>query len=53
MPDARYSIVMAIYRAVHAVTHDADGKRLPDEATLTVGDLHSAIGEAAISELEK
>lgn len=48
-----YWNVLAIKRGIHAATHDAGGKRLPDETALTVGDLHSALGEAAISELEK
>jgi hypothetical protein len=46
-----YRIATAICGAVHTVTRDADGKCLPDDAALTVGDLHSAIGEATLAEL--
>lgn len=43
----------AVGRGVHAFTHDADGNLLPGETQLPVGELRSAIGDAAISELEK
>lgn len=43
----------AVGRGVHAFTHDADGNFLPGETQLPVGELRSAIGDAAISELEK
>jgi prevent-host-death family protein len=44
---------LAVTRGVHAFIHDSDGHRLPDESQLPVGELMSAIGEAAISELEQ
>jgi hypothetical protein len=52
VPVGWYQIALVICEGVRAITHGSDGKRLPDETTLTVGDLHSAIGEAASSELE-
>lgn len=53
VPVGWYRNMLAIKRGVHAFTHDTDGKWLPGESELPVGELLSAIGEAAISELEK
>jgi antitoxin (DNA-binding transcriptional repressor) of toxin-antitoxin stability system len=48
-----YRNVLALKRGVHAFTHDTDGGWLPGESELPVGELLSAIGEAAITELER
>lgn len=48
-----YRNMLALRRGVHAFTHDSDGGKLPDQSELPIGELFSAIGEAAISELEK
>jgi len=52
VPADWYRNVLAIQRGIHAFTHDTDGNRLHDESELPVGELMSAIGEAAIEGLE-
>ncbi len=53
VPADWYRNALVLQRGVHAFTHDTDGHRLPGESELPVGELLSAIGEAAISELER
>ena len=48
-----YRNANAVYRGVLAFTHDTDGHTLPDDSELPIGELHSAIGEAALDELKK
>jgi hypothetical protein len=53
VPVGWYRIMLAIKEGVHAFTHDTDGNWLDGNEELPIGELLSAIGEAAISELEK
>jgi hypothetical protein len=53
VPVGWYRNMLAIKRGVHAFTHDTDGGQIPRDSVLPVGELFSAIGEAAITELEK
>ena len=53
VPADWYRNALAVGEGVRAFTHDSDGHRLPGESQLPVGELLSAIGEAAIGELEK
>lgn len=52
MPASRYAEAMGVWGGVHAATLGSDGKPLPNDATITVGELHSAIGEATLAELK-
>jgi prevent-host-death family protein len=53
VPIGWYRNAQGVGKGVYAFTHDTDGNRLPGESELPVGELMSAIGEAAIGELEK
>jgi len=48
-----YRNALAVQAGVYAFTHDTDGGALPNESELPIGELHSAIGEAALAELKK
>jgi prevent-host-death family protein len=48
-----YRNANAVYKGVYAFTHDTDGGMLPDDSELPIGELHSAIGEAALAEIKK
>lgn len=46
-----YRTAQALKDAVLALLRDADGRRLPRETQLRVGDITSALGESMISQL--